>query len=76
MAKKSRRKQKPSTISEQLKRAIQESQLTHYRIGKNAGIGADIIDRFMSGKRPNLQLRTVNKLCQALGLQLTKIEDS
>ncbi len=53
-----------------LKRAITESGLTHYAIGKSAGVSPGIIDRFMRGER-DLQLATASKFAIALGLQLT-----
>jgi hypothetical protein len=57
-------------ISDQLKLAITRSGLTHYRIGKDAGVSPISIDRFVSGERPNLRIDTVDRLCDALGLEL------
>ncbi|MSR60600.1 MAG: hypothetical protein EXS05_23660, partial [Planctomycetaceae bacterium] len=53
-----------------LRAAIVDSGKTHYRIGKDAGVAAQIIDRFVSGKREDIRLATAAKLCEALGLEL------
>ncbi len=58
------------TISGQLKAAIMASGMTHYAIGKAAGVDPGIILRFMTGER-DLRLETVDKLAVALGLRLT-----
>jgi hypothetical protein len=64
-----------NTISGQLKRAIVASGLTHYAIGKAAGVDPGIILRFMSGERETLKLATVDRLAVALGLRLCQDRD-
>lgn len=59
-------------ISEQLKQAIRESGLTHYRLAKETGINARILDRFMSGEQEGMQSRLMDPLCAFLGLELCK----
>ena len=59
----------PSTISGQLKAAIVASGLTHYAIGKAAGVSSGMILRFMAGER-DLRLETVDKMAAALRLRL------
>ena len=58
------------TVSEQLREAIIESGLTHYRIGKDTGVDTKVIDRFVSGERPTIRSDTLDRLCEYLGLQL------
>lgn len=58
------------TVSDQLRRAIIDSGLTHYRIGKDTGIDTKVIDRFVSGERPTIRSDTLDRLCEYLGLQL------
>jgi Helix-turn-helix len=56
-----------TTISGQLKHAIVASGLTHYAIGKAAGVSSGMILRFMAGER-DLRLETLDKIAAALGL--------
>jgi DNA-binding phage protein len=60
-----------TTISGQLKHAIVASGLTHYAIGKAAGVSSGMILRFMAGER-DMRLETVDRIAGALGLQLYK----
>jgi plasmid maintenance system antidote protein VapI len=62
---------KPMTVSEQLKQAIQ-SQGTAYRAGKASGVAATVIQRFLNGER-DLRLATADKLCAVLGLELRPV---
>ena len=67
-----KRKKKP-TVSETLRQAIEDNWangVTSYRIAKNSGIDQGTIDRFVFGERPNIRIDTVNRLCEALGLEL------
>lgn len=66
-------KQKP--LDEALKAAIRKSGLTHYALGKAAGVAPSVIDRFMldpaEGERGgDLRLSTAARLAAALGLEL------
>jgi DNA-binding phage protein len=68
-------KTKAPSIADQLRQAIRESGLTHYRIAKDAGIPRpDPIDRFMSAER-DLRLDTAAKIAHVLGLQLRPISN-
>ena len=58
------------TIVDQLKDAIRKSGKTHYRIAKDAEIGAGQIDCFVNGTRPNIRLLTAAKIAEALNLEL------
>jgi hypothetical protein len=61
------------SIADQLRQAIRESGLTHYRIAKEAGIPKpDPIARFVSGER-DLRLESAAKIARALGLELRPI---
>jgi hypothetical protein len=63
-----------TTISGQLKHAIVASGLTHYAIGKAAGVSSGMILRFMTDKR-DLRLETVDKIAGALRLRLCQVDD-
>ncbi len=65
-------KKKPASIVDQLRRAIQGSGLTHYRIAKDAGIRPDILDRLVSGER-DVRLETAAKVARVLKLELCTI---
>lgn len=58
-------------VSDQLKRAIVESGLTHYRIGKDTGVNIRTIDRFI-GESIQIKSTTLDTLCQYFGLELCK----
>lgn len=58
-------------LVEPLKAAIEESGLTSYALGKEAGVPPISIDRFKSGKR-GLSLETADKLARVLQLVVTK----
>ena len=49
--------------------AIRQSGLTHYRLGKDAGVAPAQLDRFVAGER-DLTLTTAAKVARALGLVL------
>ena len=59
----------PNSLSEALKRAIQESKITVYQIAKEARVSQIFISRFLSGER-DIRLATADKLANALGLKL------
>ena len=60
---------KEKLIDETLRDAIRASELTTYRIGKDAGISTGVIDRFVSGER-DIRLATAAKIAKVLGLEL------
>ena len=57
------------SLSETLKRAIRESEMTQYQIAKRARISQIMISRFLSGER-DIRLQTADRLANALGLKL------
>jgi plasmid maintenance system antidote protein VapI len=63
-----KRKGETVTIGERLRDAIYESGLTHYRIGKDTGIGADQVSRFVEGR--DIRISTADKLAGYFGLVL------
>jgi plasmid maintenance system antidote protein VapI len=65
------RRRKPEGIVETLREAIVSSGLTHYSLGKAAGVAPAQIDRFVAGER-DLTLTTAARLAEALGLVLVK----
>jgi plasmid maintenance system antidote protein VapI len=63
------RKTKRSTVSDQLRRAIEESGLTRYEIWKRSGVDQGALSRFINNKQ-SLTLEMVDKLADVLGLEL------
>lgn len=57
-------------ISEQLREAVRQSELTRYRIAQETGIAASILCRFVNDGA-GLSLESIDKLCDCLGLRLT-----
>ena len=60
---------KNTTISDQLRQAIDESDLSRYEICKRLEIDQAAMSRFMSGER-GLRLPVIDALCGVLGLVL------
>jgi transcriptional regulator with XRE-family HTH domain len=61
-------KQSPSW-SALLRQAIESSGESRYAIAKRAGIGENILSRFMAGR--GISLDTANKIGGAIGVELT-----
>lgn len=59
----------PDSVSDALKKAIQESDKTVYQIAKEAGVSQIMISRFLSGER-DIRMATADKLAHALDLKL------
>lgn len=59
----------PNSLSESLKRAIRESEMTVYQIAKKAHVSQIIVSRFLSGER-DIRVATADKLASVLGLKL------
>ncbi len=57
-------------ISDQLRAAIEAEDVTYYRIAKDAEVDWGTLQRFLDGRRPNIRIDTVDKLCEHLGLEL------
>ncbi len=57
------------TISDQLKKAIQDSGKSRYQISKESGVSQPQLSRFMSSER-DLRLQSVDEICKALNLEL------
>lgn len=65
------KKRKPVKLlfSEQLKLAIESSELTRYRIAKDAGVPQSTLSQFVNGKR-SLSLMNIDRICELLDLEL------
>lgn len=61
-------KRKP--ITDAMRRAVVKSGLTHYALGKRAGVRPQIITRFIDGL--DIRLETAERLAAVLGLELRK----
>jgi transcriptional regulator with XRE-family HTH domain len=59
-------------IAEQLRRAIERSGKTRYRISMESGISQAVLSRFVNRQR-ELSLANADALCEALGLRVMLI---
>jgi hypothetical protein len=58
------------TVSEQLRKAVEECGQTRYAISKETGIPASVLSRFVASGA-GLRSQNLDKLCAHLGLTLT-----
>lgn len=65
----SKKKERGQTVSETLRKAIENSDLTLYRVAKDAGIGYATLHRFMHGERA-VSMEVLDKLCWYMELEL------
>ena len=56
-------------FSEQLRRVVQQADLTRYEISKRTGIAQSILSRFVN-QGAGLSLDSIDKLWECLGLRL------
>jgi hypothetical protein len=59
------------TVCDQLRQAIEASGKTHYRIGKDARVKAEIVARFARQER-DIRAETFAKIAAVLGLELRR----
>ncbi len=59
-------------VSDQLREVIEATDATYYRIAKDAEIDWGTLQRFVDGRRPNIRIDTIEKLCEYLGLELRR----
>ena len=62
-----------TTITDQLKKAIRESELSNWKLAQVAKVDQGVISRFMAGER-DLKLETAAKIVAALGMELVPKE--
>ena len=62
------------SISDDLRKALEQARKrkTLYRIAKDSGVSWAVLQRFLSGERPTLQLETVDRIAAYLGLRRKK----
>lgn len=65
-----KKKGKQLRFSQQLKAAIEASELTQYRIAKESGIARSSLSQFMTGKR-SMSLANIDAILEVLDLELT-----
>ncbi len=64
---------KKQRFSEQLRRAVRQSDLSRYRISKQTGIAQSVLSRFVN-QGAGLSMESVDRLCECLGLSVV-VED-
>ena len=62
-------------FSDQLKKAIEEAELSRYRIAKNSGVAESTISQFMAGKR-SMSLANIDAILEVLDLEISPKERS
>jgi hypothetical protein len=62
------------TLSDQLRQAIRDSELTRYSISESTGIDQATLCRFLQGTR-GMSLDSVDRLAECLGLEIKKSKD-
>jgi hypothetical protein len=55
-------------FSDQLRRAVRDSEATRYAISKTTGIDQAVLCRFVAGA--GMSLESIDKLMEALGLEI------
>ena len=60
-----------ATVSEQIKRAILDADVTRYRIAHDTGVDEATLSRFMSGER-GLSMIAIDRLAEYFGYKLVK----
>lgn len=60
-------------LSEQLRRAIRDSELSRYQISKATGVGQSTLSLFCAGKR-GLSMDAIDRLVDFLGWQLGPVQ--
>jgi hypothetical protein len=56
-------------ISDQLRKAVQESEMSRYRISLETGIPQSVLSRFLN-QGHGLSLESIDKLCECIGAEL------
>jgi ribosome-binding protein aMBF1 (putative translation factor) len=59
------------SMPEIIREAMRRDGRTRYRLAKDSGVDQAVLGRFIKGER-DLNLRTADKVCKALGLKLVK----
>ena len=65
-------KRKEAYLEQQLRRAIEASNRTAYRISKDSGVSEGVLSLFLNGRR-GITLATASKLAETLGLELRPV---
>jgi len=65
-----KRKGEKLPLSEQLRKAIEGSDFSRYRIAKESGVAESTISQFMTGKR-SMSLASIDAILEVLDLELT-----
>ena len=61
-----------STLSEQLRDAIQKAGVSRYEIAKATGVSQSTLSKFVLGTRPGLSFDAMDRIGKYLGLEIVK----
>ena len=62
---------KSRSMPDVIRSAVRKDGRSVYRLALDSGVNQGVLGRFMRGER-DMNLRTADKVCRALGLKLTK----
>ena len=68
-----KKKTKPPTLTETIRKTILGRSLTAYRVSQTIGTRPHVVQRFLNGER-DLRGATLDKLAEALGLALVETD--
>lgn len=57
------------TVSEVVRRAIEESGVSRYELAKRSGVSQSVLSRFVAGDR-SINLETLDRLAEVLGIEI------
>jgi transcriptional regulator with XRE-family HTH domain len=60
------------SLADQIRRAAAESGLSVNRIAKESGVDQSLLNKFLTGTRPNLRLDMADRLFRFLGLRVVR----
>ena len=63
------------TFSDQIRKAIEDDEMSRYAISKATGVSQGDLSNFVHGKKM-ISLRGLDKIADLLGLHVLKVEDS
>jgi hypothetical protein len=59
-------------LADHIRRAVRESDLSVYRLAKDAEVDQPTLNKFMNGTRDNLTLGVADRLFRVLGLRVVR----
>jgi hypothetical protein len=64
--------EKDLSLADHIRQAARESGLSVYRLAKESGVDQSLLNKFLTGSRPNLRLDMADRLFRVLGLRVVQ----